>query len=699
MSTCEKNIVPFRRDIPRFPSYIDPVTNERVLSEPRAQDLPTARTTLLYMSPEARNNGFELRKAKKIKYFYLGSEAPLRVEDDCIDKDAFQKEVEELNGLRKQADERSYSIEVRLNKAQDMKYCKLHKKRSDVWELVLEWERQVMVASSIAESSAAQILRLGALALYHDLVARILSFNHRLGNIHEDDFLELEKKTSCGIVVAKINRVTPIEFIDERTNVKPSLTDSFRFLVRVGLVAENRKFDHVLAENQEEFNKTYPNFAKNMIAHAAPAIAHVIDISPEVLDRNIDSSLKKNKVALEAVTWAEKFINRAREVARDANKALLNPNSPEFKSLSQEIQEYMCEGGFAELRTLHVLGMQNFTKALKLYRKARELAQLYPEYTVFYIDLADAIRDFQIEMPEGLGTLTSDDIPSLLVLEKTNGEVNIQDIEKAVDKVHPSAYKDNFLVDPDNITWGSLVKPSQITVSFDKNRPRCFKVKMIYQNPEGESTILEAEYTVQKDNQRFDLNFLEDASEIPEMYQAVLSETKSILENVKEQVVERRAGVIKPVTELPKEPIPLVRKIDKTRPVEEERTKIKTRPDQPVEIQKPEAIEDVILEPEKSKLIVDELSQRRIDRQLERLSPEDRENILEAMEKFNNGESVRFYPLKLRGPNGEILFSLRAKATVNGGSRILVTPIKGTPNFAVLATGYRKDIYRDWGIE
>lgn len=701
MPNCEKKVAqekiidPFGRDIPRFPGYFDPRTNQEVPAESRVLGIPTARTTVLYQRTEFD----ELRQS----FFSLGLEKPREVYTGYFDMDALRSEIEELNRLREKAEKWAKFISPKVkNKAQLRRITGLQEEMQQAWRVDRTLDKQVETASSIGTGTMVTVLRLGSKALYYDLLSRIQDFDNKLGYTHQNDYFDLKKKVDCGMVLEKINGVNLMDFIDERTSVKPSDLDSFRFLIEAVLTRQYRDYDHVLKDGQSEFYKYYPNAAKNLLALATASVTAIIDVPVWAVDGSITQEVKrKNKTILEVIKWTKKFINRVKEVGKSANNTLLNPNSPEFKPLSQEIQGYMCQDRFAELMIMDILGMKDPANAKKLYRRSRELAQVYPEHTAFYTDLADAIRDFQIEIPTGYGILTADNIPSLIDLEKVKDEpeVKLQEIGTLVNQLHPSAYKETFLIDPNDMTLISLIKPTQISFSFDRDRPRSFKIKIIFQNIEGETTIIKPEYIIQKGDQQFELNFLEKSSEIPEMYKVALSATKSILENIKQQVDERRVGVVKATPKPIKESVPLI-KIDGTRPAEEVRTKVKTRPEKPVEIQEPELeIEDVIIEPKKSKLVIDELSQRRIEKQLKRVSSEDRNNILEAMERFNNGESVRFYPLDLRGPNGEILFSLRAKATVSGGSRILVTPIKGTPNFFVLAAGYRKDIYRNWGIE
>lgn len=699
MSERQKIGLPYGKHIPRFPGYIDLVTNQRIPAEPRADALPTARTSVLFKPPGLETEPQKLSKAKRLNFFATGLEAPPSSNFDYLDVDAALRETNEANKLMQEAHRRTMIYGGgRVSKEEHKKYDDLESRRINVMSFIGGIDAP---SQAYSEMATRQVLRLGAASLHHNLVTRILDFNHGRNDHVADDLFALFDWAHSGIALVNIGGITPAEFIDGKGDTKARLVDAFRFLVEGELIHEEKKHDAALAEIKGEIFQRYPNKTKNMIHLATASVTYIVDISPEALDEAITPAMRRDRTVSDVVTWTKKFLQKAAEVGKTTNQVLTNPDSPEFKALSQEIQGYMAQGRFAELRALNILGVKDADRAKDLYRNARALAVQHPEHTAFYNDLADAIRDFQIEMPEAFALLTADDTPTLLDEEQVDNDhiVGVEDIGKAVDQIHPSAYKQMLTVDPEQIDWGVLVKPASITVAFDKTRYKSFVVKMLYQSQEGESAIVEGKYQTQKGNQTFELNFLEDASEIPQMYQAAKSGTKAVLEDVKRQVDTQRARGIVPVVVLPIEPKPLMEVTPERQTIPEPKSKVKTRPSQPVEPQVKEVAEETVIEPEKSQLRIDEVSQRRLDKQLERLSPEDRENVLETIERFNNGDSVRFYPLKLRGPNDEVLFSLRAKATVRGGSRILATPIKGTSDFALLAAGYRKDIYRDYGIE
>ncbi len=526
-------------------------------------------------------------------------------------------------------------------------------------------------------------------------------YHQAQGLTHQLGLYDLMDWSYSGISMVKIGGVRPIDFVDERVSKRPKLLDAFRFLVEARFMFEdNKNYDQALADNQDGLFQRYPNKTKNTLAVAAAAITYLSDVPVEYF--SVERKHLGSEARAEMVRLARNYISRALEVGKAASQVLTNPNSPEFLTLSQEIQGYMAQGRIAEMTVLNVLGVKNADQASNLYRKARELATIYPEHTAFYTDLSDAIRDFEIEMLEGTGLLTVDDVPTLLNEgEMTAPFSTVEDIGKAVARIHPSAYAQSFSLNTDALNWGVLVKPQSADIIFDKGRPRSFRIKFVYQSPEGESAILEGKYQLQKGNQKFELNFLEAQSEIPEMYQACLQATLSILDAVGVQVEEKRKTKAKESPALPSKPAAPTKKVPYIKEgATEVKTKVKTRPEQPVQPQEEEEVQQVVVfEPEKSKMVMDEVSKKRIQKQLEKVSHEDRANIQEAIDRFNNGGSIRFYPLKSSGPNGEVLFALRAKATVRGGSRILVTPIKGTSDFAVIAAGYRKDIYRDWGLE
>lgn len=695
-----KERIPFGQHIPRFPGFIDPVSNQRISTEAIGLGMPSARTSISFRPQIIGVEGAELSKVQRLNFFASAWEAPVASSTDYLDQQELDREVAEIR--RQQREIWNFENQKQGNAALPPQvfrtYDGLEERRLRAALLMRELNEDT---GSLLEFSVQQILRMGAAYAHHNIVTRLLRFQQDHGFSSSDEFYILEDWVQSGITMVSIGGVTPNQFIDERASVRPPLIDVFRFLVEGHLIREDKKYEQSLVETEGQMFRRYPNKAKNFIEVAAGAVVYSVEIPVETLERSIHPVWRGDRAVTEATNWGKRFIERAREVRKMANQVLKDPNSPEFKELKHEINGYFVQGRFAELRVLNVLGVRDPSEAKNLYRRAKELAGIYPEHTAFYIDLADATRDFQIEVPSALGMLTSDDIPMLLDEESAAVDqvIGVTDIGRDVNQIHPSAYKDSFPVNPDSVSWGALVKPASIVVVFDKNKQKNFKIKLIYQSPEGETTIVEGEFKTQKGNQTFDLNFLEDASEIPEMYQAVLQVTQEALLDVKRQVEDRRAGKTKALVELPHEPKPLVqvKSTKGEKPLHEAKTKVKTRLEELVVVEEEE--EEIVVEPGGSQLLMDELSQKRLEKQLERVSFENRDNIYETMERFNNGESVRFYPLKLRGPHGEVLFALRAKATVRGGSRILVTPIRGTADFAVLGAGYRKDIYRDWGIE
>ncbi|OGE64972.1 hypothetical protein A3I48_04340 [Candidatus Daviesbacteria bacterium RIFCSPLOWO2_02_FULL_36_7] len=697
MLESQKDQIPFRQHIPRFPEYVDLITNKRVLPEPRAKGLPTARTSVLFNPQLALAEPGELPKVQKLNFFVSGLEMSLERSNDYLDVEEAEREVTDARRRIDEERRRVSLYKVAVDRTTYQRFREIEGGRSEVMDTIIALAQ--MRDLSYQDLSIKHVLWIGAASLHHHLINRLRDFDHARGYTHQDRLYEFMDWDYSGISMVSIGGVRPIDFVDERVSTRPQFIDAFRFLVEAHLIFEGNNYDQALAETQSELFQRYPNKTKNMLAIATTAITYLTDILVEAF--GVDKRDLQSKANAEIVRWAKKYIIGALEVGKAANQVLINPNSPEFLALSREIQGYIAQGRFAELRVLNVLGMKDVSQAKNLYRRARELAVTHLENTAFYTDLADAIKDFQVEMPKGAAILTSDDIPTLLDEEKIAAPINtvVEDIGRAVVQIHPSAYHQSFTLNPDNLNLGVLVKPKSVDVIFDKGKPRNFRVKLTYQSPEGETALLECEYQIQKGNQKFELNFLEAQSEIPEMYKAFLQATLFILQAVRVQVEEKRTNTTKAVS-LPRESVASIKKKPYVKEdIVEIKTKVKIRPDQPVRFQDQEAQEEIVFEPEKSQMIMDEVSKKRIQKQLERVSYEDRVNIQEAIERFNSGGSIRFYPLKSNGPNGEALFALRAKATAHGGSRILATPIKGTSNFAILAAGYRKDIYRDWGIE
>ncbi|MDP2586133.1 MAG: hypothetical protein Q8P29_04615 [Candidatus Levybacteria bacterium] len=396
--------------------------------------------------------------------------------------------------------------------------------------------------------------------------------------------------------------------------------------------------------------------------------------------------------------------------------AILAPNSSEFLSLKDVLEDYLNRSPVEKTVALLILGLNTAPKIVKVYRKARNFALRNESYSSFYERFGDCIKDYLEQFPQDAkndtASLIKEDVIMFLNGEsQQNNSATFTDLKTIIkDDIFKKRMQQRFFVHPQEIpNWQGVLKPQAVLVVFSEEnsnsnlRLKHGEIKIVfgYESEEGEKQHFAV--TINPMKEEMDWNFLEDPNdpEMKEMKDAAMLSIKSVLHDVKRQIKSAIQG--KPNGENNINTSPLAE--TKTKSIKEKIYVPREKSEKPV-IQKPltpiqQALNKEIateIKPEIKRQIC--LEEERIKKIMDRQNiPLDiQTRVTEKISEFNSGTGY-LKPLLLRDPNKKPILELRV-----GKFRVLVTE-KATQNgnslngngislFEVINVGARKDVFK-----
>lgn len=551
-----------------------------------------------------------------------------------------------------------------------------------------------------------QILGVTAALMMHENTARIIQVADKYSmDPSVRKYNSLQEALFAGTLEVRIGDLTLLDFLYSKAEAKFAPYQIYQFLVGSYEVKEKRKHNQVLAANRVSNSLTqYPNTFKRQVDVAVAMAGALAGCSPYSFDYEI-GTYGDNK---EVTERARKVVDHAYRLRQNIYSTLLDPNSPHFPKLKETVEAYLTQDRRTRVFALHIIGLKEIAHIYEVYRKALSYTKqgIFPE---FYTRLAEAVKNYAEEVPTNEGVLTEDDLMLIIDPEKnppTSTNVPItDDFSKTIGQIFSKTPMAECKVDVETINWYQMVPPQNVTLSFNPNAPKHFSIKFDYQNEEGESLSLNFSGDLRKN--LLDWSFIEKSTETPEfsnLHHSLLFITQAILLEVQKQAQaiydQRQRDKVKK----PNAPVQTSEKREKERPkptMPKRRDVVREAKEQNARLtaSELEEIDQLLSSDIKKQLTVLPVEEQ--SKMLRKLSFEDQSRVFKEIEEYNTTQVGKFLPLKRRGPNGEILWSLDISSRVPGRIRALATLSESGDKlikFTILDIDYRKDIYRSWHI-
>jgi len=524
-----------------------------------------------------------------------------------------------------------------------------------------------------------------------------------------DPHMHLSLFLLSGSILLKIGGASIKDVIDN-PNIKP--VDFHRSLMTTALSLNTDDNQSIIEENKENpAMNAYPHMTKTLIDRAKLLTVTFI-LTPSIKAFK-ELPLRNTKEEEDMLIVSEKILDRYNSNIKRSFLTILNPDSPDFNSLKNLIEEYFQKGEADKViinnLSLLFLGLRNTDKATQAYRVSTKHGYEENENSSFYTQFAHHIKDFARECLPGI--LTSEDLPLFVDPEKSI-EPNVPslvDLERISRLICQRTSQRKYDIKTEEVEWNNLIPPTSLSVEFPQGNARKFNVLLDYRNEQGEGTTLNLEFDAAKES--FDWKpFLEDTSdpEMVEFKKSILLAAHSILSKVYQQVDtefqqkqrERQTKTQAPQASnrqsRPKEPY-----IPRERVVREKRL----RPLTPIQ----EILQDEMLfpiQPEqqriKNQIVTPDMQE--LGKKMNRLSSEDSLLVTKGIEEYNQRAVGQFKRLRYSGEEKEPLFTLRVNCGKPGGIRVLMheaptlAEANNTRAFEIIDIDYRKNIYRKRGL-
>lgn len=471
-------------------------------------------------------------------------------------------------------------------------------------------------------------------------------------------------------IITTISGVSIESLFANRDNFPPS--KFLEFLVGAQLLAAGKNpkedIDRNLATHPEE---NYPAMVAFNVLQTATLVNNFYFAEGKILDFVPPSAKHSEEVKKTALEIYKLFQGNLVRV----HKAILNPESEEFIELKRAVEGYMRANEMSKLVALHVLfsGDEDYLK--KLYRVAKQQSSSGPDKE-FYSKLLGPLQEFISKAEKNL--LSVDDA-NLIFSEHKPLPVSIKELERKAANIITLSKSGNFLIDQAPELQG-MITPNRIVLHINKENPKIFSIVFEYRDPTGEPITISVRINSKKYPGGFEWSFIESPSEMIGIKSILLHASNTVLTEV-----------------------------EKFARQDNERKKIKKiRPEKPAEIsveetEEPEGdgqldfIGRQIFQRERLQNIILMPEEKHLQKLLGSLSIEDKKDVLEGINNFNERGVGKFYMLLGRDAEGKPMYALRTKSTSHGGIRVLVREV-GAANsrrhYEIVEIKLRRDIYK-----
>lgn len=451
----------------------------------------------------------------------------------------------------------------------------------------------------------------------------------------------------------------------------------------------------------------YPNFTKETIESATGQTNAFLNTTPErfelILRKFFPQLSQLSSTEKEIIEKAREMVKRISKIKPNIYSTILNPTSPEFPLLKDEVERYLSEEDiYIKTLVIKYLGLDTAENIAYGYRRAKELTQNNNENSAFYARLTNSIREHIEEIPSAMNVLTKDDLPSLIDAEISLDNVDIptlEDLRKQSMPLSQKPLRPVYSIDPQSINWKNLVPPTWARFGFYNGGTRKFIVGLYYQNEDGESLYLPIWCDTRKGE--FDWGFMEapDDPEMKDMRDAALLATQSILTDVQRRIDaehqerqrerEARMQIQRPAQGRK------VRSGEQYVPRQKEERQERPMPPTPIQ----EILEGQFILPVRKgvKRYISLPEEEGIRSMMEGFSEENQNRIIAGINRFNERGTGKFKPLEVIEHDGKPAWELRV-----GDFRALVTRADPTSEdasnkrdaFTIYKIDDRKNIFK-----
>lgn len=342
----------------------------------------------------------------------------------------------------------------------------------------------------------------------------------------------------CGNLLMKVKGLSILDIVREK---KTSPVDYYDCQINAFIAKRCLNHDEVLSENRNQLTDLYPNKSRQLIEEGLGGILGITDLSPQLVDNLFRFITPKDTITSEIIQKVKNIVKQANTLEQRIFNSILNPNSEDFLPLKEKYEKYFnSDNPTIKLLALKKLGLREKSRIIMAYRKAKKLASENGEQSQFYDKLAETIKKVNIEeSPLGVNTLTHDDVIMFLNGDSTSSSTSFEELRKLRMEILPKLSKDEYVINPSEIEWQGLIKPTSISFKFNRDFQSRFKVAFYYENDEGEEAELNFDIDTKSKKESIDWNFLEspDDPEMKEMKNAVMLSVESVLQDVKRQTM------------------------------------------------------------------------------------------------------------------------------------------------------------------
>jgi hypothetical protein len=268
-----------------------------------------------------------------------------------------------------------------------------------------------------------------------------------------------------------INGVSLENFVSTELRRRP-LMPLFEYLVINSFIVSH-DLPSVILEEQDSTYKDYPGISKDQITTLPTRVFGAMITPAEILKR--ESYAQKDPVVKESYRFAAQISQGIADVRKRTAAVLFDPNDKDFPEIKELTATFINgKSTYDRLIYLIVLGLNNSPNIPWFYQNAYELAK--GKEANFYLDLAMAVREFNDYVANSSRLNTDEDIVSILEDDKkelTDDEIKLtlKNIAQSLASLRKYSKITEFELDPEEITWDSIVPANTIKFQMTDNRP------------------------------------------------------------------------------------------------------------------------------------------------------------------------------------------------------------------------------------
>ncbi len=456
----------------------------------------------------------------------------------------------------------------------------------------------------------------------------------------------------------------------------------------------------VLAENQQFPFNEYPPLADVRVGQVPWLSNAVVDAPEAMLDRYL---LIQRGIPREAAGKAKGYLEKVRQIKDDTIRVLINPNSPYFETLREDMLRFTdpdFEGG-------------NYAWEVLVGKDKKAIVDLYRAMTTHQYQ--DVEPDFYYNIACSLlGYIRGSEIPNILMLDDaqliTREGVDPQEItatgfdeaemfegmRKILNVASSQTKQREFKVDPNSVDFVDFVPPSSVQVNLDRSRPQMITIVMNYMGEDGE--ILDFQMRVDTTKKQFDWNLIDYPNAVQGLKVGGLVVVSNLVEQLKNEADETaRQKQASQVVVVSPSPIKIKPTFEYHAPQKEVVQRQQALPMTPIRMElRKSGVEDGELVRVRNNIAMPEESELR--KMLSGFTPEQQRAIVEGIRNYNERGVGEFKKLE-KDENADIDYhSLRISVpAIKKGVRVKVyegDPVNGTRNFSVKTIDLRSNIFK-----